>query len=196
MGTLPLGTSSHMVRKPWLTAGHVNGDPPWWPQAPPHSEYNYEGNPEREPPRIMKENNACCTFRPVRFGMTPDDIRKGPSDTPLLVGLCPTLWATTVSVLFPLNHRGLAGPGRTAVLAQGRQQGTFPFLAQHPETRLSGEGGGITCMLGTTRCLESSVLLLMRLLQSSRSKVLWEKVGQQSGRSSSSTWPGSFIHRG
>lgn len=32
-------------------------------------------------------------------------------------------------------------------------------------------------MLGTTRCLESSVLLSMRLFQSSRSRVLREKVG-------------------
>ena len=36
----------------------------------------------------------------------------------------------------------------------------------------------VTCMLGTTRCLESSVLLSMRLPQSSRSRVLWEKARQ------------------
>lgn len=36
-------------------------------------------------------------------------------------------------------------------------------------------------MLGTTRCLESSVLLSMRLLQSSRSRVLWEKLHQHRG---------------
>lgn len=34
-------------------------------------------------------------------------------------------------------------------------------------------------MLGTTRCLESSVLLSMRLHQSSRSSVLWEEARQQ-----------------
>lgn len=45
-------------------------------------------------------------------------------------------------------------------------------------------------MLGTTRCLESSVLLSMRLFQSSRSKVLREKAGQQS--SSFSSQPGGF----
>lgn len=35
--------------------------------------------------------------------------------------------------------------------------------------------GSVTCMLGTTKCLESSVLLSMRLPQSSRSRVLQEK---------------------
>lgn len=36
-------------------------------------------------------------------------------------------------------------------------------------------------MLGTTRCLESSVLLSMRLFQSSRSRVLREKLHEHRG---------------
>lgn len=41
-------------------------------------------------------------------------------------------------------------------------------------------GWGCTCTLGTTRCLESWVLLSMRLFQSSKSTVLREKTRQQS----------------
>lgn len=39
---------------------------------------------------------------------------------------------------------------------------------------------GGTCTLGTTRCLESWVLLSMRLFQSSKSTVLRDKAHQQS----------------
>lgn len=41
---------------------------------------------------------------------------------------------------------------------------------------------GDTCTLGTTRCLESWVLLSMRLFQSSKSTVLRDEVHQQSKR--------------
>lgn len=98
------------------------------------------------------------------------------------MGLCPTLWGTSGSVFFPWTTGiswGQGGPGNISLPGSACS-----------ETGLSG----ITCMLGTTRCLESSVLLSMRLLQSSRSKVLREKVGQQSGSSSFSIRPGGFIY--
>lgn len=166
-------------------------------QAPPPSEYNYERNSERESSRIMRENNVCCAFRPVRFGMTLDDVWKAPPDTLLLMGLCPTLWATTISVFFPWTTEVLWGQGGQWSWPRAGNREHFPSWPNILRRGSVAKGvGGITCMLGTTRCLESSVLLSMRLLQSSRSKVLQEKVSEQSGRSSSSTWPGSFIHRG
>ena len=50
-------------------------------------------------------------------------------------------------------------------------------------------------MLGTTRCLESSVLLSMRLPQCSRSRVLREKASQHSGSGSFPIQPRSLTHR-
>lgn len=59
-----------------------------------------------------------------------------------------------------------------------RKNGTSVTVSPLGE-QTHGIGGG-TCTLGTTRCLESWVLLSMRLFQSSKSTVLRDEVHQQS----------------
>lgn len=95
-----------MVKKPWPTVGRVSGDPPTMPPTPAPSVYNCKGSPEREQPRTTRGNKECCSFRPVRFGVTPNDMGKaaqiphsswvsvppcrtqvGPSSSPWTVGI-------------------------------------------------------------------------------------------------------------
>lgn len=104
--------------------------------------------------------------------------------------LCPPVQGTRGSGLFLWTTGVLCGQeghwsqptGSLAATPQGKGQGTFPFSALHcNETGHKSEAWSVTCIFGTTRCLESSVLLSMRLLQSSRSTVLWEKLHQLRG---------------
>lgn len=83
--------------------------------------------------------------------------------------------------LLPPGPWGSPGAKEDSGPGPGPATGNVSLPGPAPsETGLSD----ITCVLGTTRCLESSVLVSMRLFQSSRSRELREEGGQRSGGSS------------